>query len=999
MKQHRLKLWLLSPIFLLPTSNLAQTTPTYDPYTPESLPDGVPTWMLPLGSRPSEVNYTHMDSLFRQWLATDVNARVKTVERKPVVNFFRRWAKAYRPYVRTDGSIRLPTFDEYLARLDAHNAPKTRASRAASSSGRRWRNIGPNQTYASSDQGLQQKDAQACVYRIAVSSADPEVAYCGTETGVVFKTTNKGKSWTACRGEHDFGGPIFAVQVSPFDKNIVYVGGGQNLWMSTDGGASWTRHAQVRSRVNSIRFNPVDARHITLCAGLRNDSEGGFYVSNDGGVSFRRTLNGIAHDHEVQPGNANRQYVLIRPSGEPYFSLHVSEDGGNSFSKITLPVSNICAGRLAVSQAPGGDNYLYALVTCSTWDAGGEYGGKGVPYLLKSVDAGRTWQDQTVRDASKSWENTFSPILDDTYGGQGFFDMTLGVSSENPEHVIYGLCSAYRSTEGGKGSFRKTAIGGYQRLDWMHPDIQDIAVVGKDTWIATDGGIKYSADFFATKGENRHSGIYASDYHGFGQGWNEDVMAGGRWHNGDAVHSAGYGEGNILHVGGVEYPTGHVMLSRSRKVYFSDHGTSIMPETLSGRVTTTYDDISKKPYETLRTNGEIAFDPRYARRFMMSSREENGELFLTEDEGRTFRRILDTEGEQICSYAFARSNPDYIYVAGAYDVYCSTDGGSKWTTFATRPFNVVSGAGVATALAIDPHDERKVWLAYSNEPGCVAYTVDGGRTWTHPLSSQMKNRTFQWIILVGDERNGVYLGTVDGASVFYKDDTLSDWIDYSDGLNPGARLTRLVPFYKEGKLRAATNQGIWEIPLYREHFRPVAQPMALNIGHGDLTANPQAEIQLDSYSIVNQKNATWEWSFHPQPEFVSDIHARNPRVRFGHHDDFDVTLKIKTLEGEHTRTMRRMVRTSNTPTSLVEGAIQPTIKVMCEDGCLRIVASGMQDDLILTVHNIKGALLQRSVLPAHQKETKVDLEHRKTGAYIYELRGNGFKQFGKFLLP
>ncbi|MGV4519867.1 hypothetical protein ACQ1Q6_11705, partial [Ornithobacterium rhinotracheale] len=95
-----------------------------------------------------------------------------------------------------------------------------------------------------------------------------------------------------------------------------------------------------------------------------------------------------------------------------------------------------------------------------------------------------------------------------------------------------GLCSAYRYTDGGKGGYIANAICGYCNFS-LHPEMQDIAIAGNQVWISNDGGVKYSSDFFKSrdKAETRVNGIYASDFWGFGQGWNEDVMAGGRWHN------------------------------------------------------------------------------------------------------------------------------------------------------------------------------------------------------------------------------------------------------------------------------------------------------------------------------------------------------------------------------------------------------------------------------------------------------------------------------------
>lgn len=989
-------------VFFLPLHAWSQTKNHFDPYTPEPLPLGAPEWMAAIARTPSDVNFVTMDSLFRRWLAEDVDARVKTLERKPAVNFYRRWEKAYRPYVRKGGKIVLPTFAEFEAQLDRRNAVATRhMTRGVKSAMPVWRNIGPNATYENRGSGLREKDSHVCVYRIAVAPTDSRVVYCGTETGVVFKTTDKGRSWKACRGQHDFGGPIYAIQVSPADANTVYVGGGQHLWKSTDGGENWTREPGIQCRVNSIRINPADPQHITLCGGIQSDAQGGFFVSRDGGRSFRQTLYGIGHDHELQPNHPLRIYALVKPRGEEGFRFYISENGGETFTASELPVSPVCAGRLAVSQATGGEDYVYALVnrSMSAYDQGA-LGGQGAPHLLKSTDGGRTWTDQTTRDTARPHTNTFSGFADEPNGGQGYFDMTLGVSSTDPEHLIYGLCNAYRSTRGGKGNWYENGIGGYIRLEQMHPDIQDIAVSGTDTWIVTDGGVKYSADFFATKGENRHAGIYAADYHGFGQGWNEDIMAGGRWHNGDVLHAASYGEGNTLHVGGVEQSTGHILLSEPRKAYFSDAATVIAPERLDGVPQLFYNKMSKKPYETLCTNGEIAFDPRFARRFIMRSTEESDQLYLTEDEGRTFRLLYSTDGEIICSYAFARSNPDYIYLAGCYDIYRSSDGGTTWDMLPTRAFEGIDYRGsIASAIAVDPKNEQKLWHVYSNEPGCVAYTTDGGNTWVNPLSDALKKRLFQWVVLAGDEHNGVYLATVDGASVFYKDDTMTDWIDYSDGLNPGARITRLVPFYKEGKLRAATNQGIWEIPLYRPRFAPLAQPMALNLGQGNLTDAPQTEVQFDSYSIVNQENVSWLWSFSPQPEWVSDATARNPRVRFGRPGVYDVTLQVTTPEGTHAHTLSQFIRTGGPTVSVrMPEGIDPRVEVAKAGAELSLSISGLPVTKIFTLHNAKGALLRKITLGETDNEVRLSTAGLSPGVYLYELRTANFKQFGKILI-
>ncbi|NHW59011.1 hypothetical protein HA378_28000, partial [Escherichia coli] len=109
--------------------------------------------------------------------------------------------------------------------------------------------------------------------------------------------------------------------------------------------------------------------------------------------------------------------------------------------------------------------------------------------------------------------------------------------------------------------------------------------------------------------------------YGFGQGWNEDVMVGGRWHNGDAVMMENYEKGKAVYVGGVEQATGYVMVSNPKKVYFSDAGMFTMPENIEGKTISDWRPFdSQKPYEALKVNGFFGTDPRYAKRILYHPR-------------------------------------------------------------------------------------------------------------------------------------------------------------------------------------------------------------------------------------------------------------------------------------------------------------------------------------------------------------------------------------------
>ena len=1000
MKKKRLFIILAMAIALC---NNAVAQQLYDPYLPEPLPESAPQWMKAIEENPTGVNFVEMQRLFNEWKASDVDVRVKTVENKPAVNFYRRWMAAYRDFVAPDGTIKLPTVEQYAARIDSMNRGVKPVATRSVSAPKIWRNIGPNRTFENKNGEIVRKDHQVCVFRIAVALSDSATLYCGTESGVVFKTTNHGESWQACAPEHNFGGAIYSIAVHPTDKNTVYVGGGLWLWKSTDGGDSWVRCGTISNRVNSIRIDPRNTDYVTVAAGGTTDKNngGGFYISSNGGESFGCTLIGTCFDHELQPGNPDRIYLVRRESG-PWADIYISENAGMSWQKCELPVDMMVCGRLAVSEAPGGSDYLYALVTCDSWgyDAG-PIGGKGTPHILVSKDGGVSWEDQTDK-GGKYWNTTFSPIMDSA-GGQGFFDMMIGASASNPSHVLFGLTSLYRSTEDGVCNYRDNAIGGYQRNDWMHCDIQDIAIHPcGDTWICNDGGIKYSRDFFETKGEDRHEGVYASDYQGLGVGWNEDVMAAGRWHNGDVVHASTYGEGTSVYVGGVEIATGYVMKSNPWKVYFTDASTRIMPREMDGTIQEDFRTwfTEKKPFESLRLNGEIICDPRYALKVFLQDMTDYWEGYLSYDEGASFQKVFDSEGEDFYSYEFARTNPDRLYVVGIWNLWRSDDGGLTFNT-CTQPFKVIDDYVHYTRVVVDPNDADHLLVICNDRYGAVSESFDGGDSWSAYDLANLSGIRIHQIILVGDEYNSTYVTSYDGAKVYFRDNTMTDFIDYSSGLNPGARISKVVPFYKNGVLRMATNQGLWEAPLYHQDFIPVAQPMALNLGSGDLTANPQKEVQFDSYSIVRQdENTKWHWSFSPQPQYVSDANIRNPRVVFGRGGNYDVTLTVTTSAGSSSRTIKNMITIAGGTAieSNKVGEVGIAKSVLAKGEPLEVITSGIAQDAVFTVHGMKGQLLLETVVPAKNDVVQVAVPDFATGVYIYSIKTATQKFLGQFIV-
>ena len=161
---------------------------------------------------------------------------------------------------------------------------------------------------------------------IEVSQHDDKVVYHGGN--VLFKTTNRGQSWTPISGDltrNDKsrqgwgGGPItnegaggevhatiVVIEESPHDAGTLYVGTDDGLIQRTrDGGKSWsniTPAAWGDGLVNEIAVSPHDP--ATLYVSFRKDRLGDptphLFVSKDYGATFSRIVNGFRDGEPVR---------------------------------------------------------------------------------------------------------------------------------------------------------------------------------------------------------------------------------------------------------------------------------------------------------------------------------------------------------------------------------------------------------------------------------------------------------------------------------------------------------------------------------------------------------------------------------------------------------------------------------------------------------------------------------------------------------------------------
>jgi len=446
---------------------------------------------------------------------------------------YKHWRRAIENFVQENGHLKIPSAIENKKHLESHLQ-----NRSASKSSNDWKPLGPFETYTNNGQ-KEVVSWQANVYTIDQSQSDPNVVYAGTEAGGVFKSVNKGMNWFMV-SQSSLIRTVRTIKVHPSDPDIVYAGDQDYIYKTIDGGTNWEIvYTKGGFGANDIAINP-DNPQIVLVASLL-----GLYRTTDGGVNWVEVMDDTTWDVELKPGDSNTVYVLKSNPQLVRSELWKSVDAGTTFSirengwyASSSPDKINGGGRMTVT--PADPDRIYVILVGAS--KSGDHGYIGI---YRSSDSGESWSltDPPVGGPYTDEHPNLATLSNTNTLQQGYYNLGIAASHEDADVLLIGCLNLWRSEDGG-ASFQ--VLGGYRgQVPWIHPDQQEIEINGTDMWIANDGGINYSTDYFATH-ESRKSGLNASDYWGLGSGWNEDLVVGGRYHNGNSAHRPSFGEGNFL---------------------------------------------------------------------------------------------------------------------------------------------------------------------------------------------------------------------------------------------------------------------------------------------------------------------------------------------------------------------------------------------------------------------------------------------------------------------
>ncbi|MDO7569599.1 MAG: glycosyl hydrolase [Flavobacteriaceae bacterium] len=247
--------------------------------------------------------------------------------------------------------------------------------------------------------------------RIADIVTHPEnsnVWYVAVGSGGVWKTENAGTTWS----------PIFddqstystgCITLDPSNPSTVWVGSGENvggrhvaygdgIYKSTDDGKTWKNMGLKNSEhISEIIVHPDNSDVVWVAVQgplWSKGGERGLYKTTDGGANWKQVLDnnewtGVT-DIMVDPRNPQIIYaatwdrhrtVAALMGGGPGSGIHRSDDGGNTWRKLTngLPSSNM--GKIGITISPQQPDVVYAAIELDRTKGG----------VYRSANRGESW--------------------------------------------------------------------------------------------------------------------------------------------------------------------------------------------------------------------------------------------------------------------------------------------------------------------------------------------------------------------------------------------------------------------------------------------------------------------------------------------------------------------------------------------------------------------------------------------------------------------------------
>ena len=804
----------------------------------------------------------------------------------------------YKHSIHTIGIGQGPKSAENIANDKAYEARLVNAKNNRTATVANWTCIGPFD-YDEDCGSMSYAAGASHVYTTEQSISNPKVLYAGTANAGLWKSVDKGLNWTLVTKDLLLT-QVYAIEIDFTNENIVYVGAADGrLFKTSDGGVNWATVGGAyfgtnNKRINDIVLDPKDPSKVFIA------TESGFYRSSNSGTAFTQILAGEFQEIEFHPTNNNMIYTVKYNPTSKITEFYKSIDNGLTFTlKSTGWPALATQSRTEIAVTPSSSGNVYANCTGSINGGSGTYG----TYI--STDMGESWTFQCCGAGPGGAPNAATNInmmgwqpdgSDD--GGQYNYDVAYAVSPTDAKKVYLGGVNLWNSTNSGLTFVCPSKWSQSKDVNYVHADIHDIKIYGSDIWISCDGGIFYSNDAGTTYNK-RFKGIAGTDFWGFGIGYGavgHRVMTGGAYHNGTQVMDNKVYNGDWAVINGGDGAGGEVNPSNDRMIFSDNYGAQKLPGDRTKAVSSiTFVKEANNDYTTGKASN-IRYSPTNFNTVYLG---ETNDLWKSTNAGATFTSVKSF-GEYVSDFEISPLDEKVIYVASTgttRKIWRTIDGGINWINI-TVPTSLEASTTANYDLIPSANNASELW-AIKVGKSRVFHSMDKGTTWTDMYTATLSGESIQAINHHAGTNGGVYVAT--NKTVYYRNNTLADWVLFNTGLPAQTPAMKIVPDYWASKIVLATSRSIYESSFYEK-----AAPIAFfKSDKTTTTCGGSAIVFMDQSAVEGGTGITRTWSF--AGGVPSSTTAGTVTVTYPLAGNYTVALTVTDANGSHTSTYSNFI--------------------------------------------------------------------------------------------
>ena len=159
--------------------------------------------------------------------------------------------------------------------------------------------------------------------------SNADIVYGTSQRGTLYKSIDGGNSRTSMSSPPGSGNWVTPFEQDPTFSNIIYTAY-LDLWKSTDGGSSWTVMSSFNESVNADELKIAPSNNDYIYISYRNR----LYISNDGGNTWSNTILPGAQLNYITVHPIDPERVAITISGSST-KIMESTDGGMNWTDLT----------------------------------------------------------------------------------------------------------------------------------------------------------------------------------------------------------------------------------------------------------------------------------------------------------------------------------------------------------------------------------------------------------------------------------------------------------------------------------------------------------------------------------------------------------------------------------------------------------------------------------------------------------------------------------------